>query len=100
MLFELFISSYLEKAQKISRMMAHKPEQAKQSFAEWVEYAATHPGLHEMLNLPESGMNPLLYYCLDVFLAISVFVILSTFLLRQILTNLFRRSQHEKVKIN
>lgn len=47
-LIERSCFSYKVKTQQIAKMMADKPEKAKQSFAEWAEFAASNPGLHEV----------------------------------------------------
>ncbi|CAP28338.1 LOW QUALITY PROTEIN: Protein CBG08696, partial [Caenorhabditis briggsae] len=49
-----------------------KPDQPKERFVQWMEYAAANPGLHRIFELPGSRMG-IEYYCVDaIVLLISV----------------------------
>ncbi|CAD6191762.1 unnamed protein product [Caenorhabditis auriculariae] len=68
--------SYRQNATRLARMIRQKPDDPKEHFIEWVEYAAKNPAIHEVFNLPGNDMGPFKYYCVDVIL----FLIFSLFL--------------------
>ncbi|CAB3406316.1 unnamed protein product [Caenorhabditis bovis] len=78
---------YWRNAQRIARMMKENPNQPKETFVRWMEFAATHRGLHQSFNLPGAHLDPFFYYSGDVIiLLISIFVIFSYILYRLLRT--------------
>ena len=48
---KLFKSSYMENAKRISKLMKENPEQGKDVFIKWVEYAANNKELYKVIDL-------------------------------------------------
>ncbi|CAB3406314.1 unnamed protein product [Caenorhabditis bovis] len=67
---------YGQNAAKIAKLIRNKPEQPEEVFVKWIEFAANHPGLHKIFNLPGAEMGPFLYYSGDVI----VFILLINFI--------------------
>uniref|UniRef100_A0A8R1DH33 glucuronosyltransferase n=1 Tax=Caenorhabditis japonica TaxID=281687 RepID=A0A8R1DH33_CAEJA len=80
-----FDGSYSQNAKKLSKMLAEKPDQPKDRFVEWMEYAIANPGLHKVLEHPGAKMGVFEYYCLDVILLIVTMALTVTYLLYKFL---------------
>lgn len=68
----LFDKSYQENAKKLQKMLVEKPSTPKERFVQWMEYAASNPGLHKVFELPGVRMGVIEYYCVDVLAVLAI----------------------------
>lgn len=80
----LFDKSYQENAKKLQKMLVEKPAQPKERFVQWMEYAASNPGLHKVFELPGARMGIIEYYCVDVILLLVSGIVLGVYLFARV----------------
>uniref|UniRef100_A0A1I7WE52 glucuronosyltransferase n=1 Tax=Heterorhabditis bacteriophora TaxID=37862 RepID=A0A1I7WE52_HETBA len=73
----LYDKSYRANAKRIARLLHEKPENVRDQFVKWVEFAAAHKKLHNILNLPGNDMGIVEYYGIDCVAALIFILVFS-----------------------
>ncbi|KAI6206040.1 Glucuronosyltransferase [Aphelenchoides besseyi] len=94
---------YSARAKEISRLLSDKPQQPAEVFVNLIEYAAKHPHLGRILDLPSRDVNTIVYYSLDVMIICLLLVILlltAVFFLLQFTFKFLLQFSNSKEKTN
>ncbi|CAI5448589.1 unnamed protein product [Caenorhabditis angaria] len=89
-------------SKRIAKMLAERPNPAKQQFLEWIEFIAANPMLHKQLNQPGAQMGPFQYYCVDILLIMSISLLIMSYVIFTVLklvrNGVFRVKNEENLK--
>ncbi|PAV76117.1 hypothetical protein WR25_14240, partial [Diploscapter pachys] len=99
----LYDESYMENAKRISKLMKENPEQGKDVFINWVEYAANNKELYKINSLPGSDLTPFTYYLIDVTILCTIASLLVLYLVLKTILFIYKfvsLKMSQKVKVN